>query len=375
MACPPGVKLVCSGVSDAVGSVVGSAADDVFGSIVKAFNKAFGDALTLMSTFWLKIPTPQLSSTAGPVGALTGNLAWLTGAVAVAGILVAAIRMAVLRSSRPAVDLAKGLGRLVFAVFALLPLMALGASLGDDWSTWIVDQGTGGDFAGHVAGILSGLAALSPGLLLVIAILGVLSALVQVVLMLVRVGVLIVLAGAIPTLAAGSSTRGGEHAYKRALAWAAAFLLYKPLAATLFAGAFYAVGSNGSAVQSLAGWTLILLSIVALPALLKLVHPAVEAATSVTGGSAQRNAQTVATGAMRVGQLLAGAGALRAGAGAAGAAVAAVTRPAGGDSEPTGSTPSPSSGAGSSSPAGRPYPRPVAVPNPAPETSSKGETA
>ncbi len=220
------------------GSVVSSAADGVFGSIVKAFNKAFGDALTLMSTFWLKIPTPQLSSTAGPVGALTGNLAWLTGAVAVAGILVAAIRMAVLRSSRPAVDLAKGLGRLVFAVFALLPLMALGASLGDEWSTWIVSQGTGGDFAGHVAGIVSGLAALSPGLLLVIAILGVLSALLQVVFMLVRVGVLIVLAGALPTLAAGSSTHGGEHAYKRALAWAAAFLLYKPLAATLFAGAF-----------------------------------------------------------------------------------------------------------------------------------------
>lgn len=343
MACIPGLEPLCKGV----GGLVTAAGNDVFGSIVSSIATGFGKAVDLMLTFWVAIPTPQLSASSGPVGAMTGNLAWLTGAVAVAGILIAATRMMLQRSSRPAVDLAKGLGRLVAATFVLLPAMALGAKFGDAYSGWVIDQGAGGQFGAHVLNVVAGLSQLTPGLLLVVAVLGVLSALVQIVLMFLRVGVLIVLAGVVPLLAAGSSTQTGEHAYKRALHWMLAFLLYKPLAATLYATAFYAVGTKDGVVQSLAGYTLILLAILALPALLALVHPAVEAATSLTGGAMHRNGQMVASGAMQVARLARPAGAARAATGAAAATVATVTqlsghtRGVGGQQPPTGSTPAP----------------------------------
>src|SRR5664280_3705436 len=288
----PGGVQVCDLVG--VGKAAGTAAvHSTLNEVAAAVATGFGTVIELMNTFWVYVPTPQLSADSGPVEALRSDLGWITGAVAVGGILFAAGRMMWSRSSKPAVQLAMGLGRLVFASFVLLPTIVLVTQFGDAFSTWVISRSNGARFGGTMAGITAGLAAIDPWLLFLIAAVGSISGLVQIAFMLLRLAVLIILAGVIPTLAASSMTETGEHAYTKALHWLFGFTIYKPLAALVYAGAFLSIGRGGSVMEVLAGLMLIIVAIVALPALLKIVHPAADAVIGMTEGAAQRHASSV----------------------------------------------------------------------------------
>ena len=288
----PGGVQVCDlvGAGHAAGTAV---AHSALNEVAAAAATGFGNVIELMSTFWVYVPTPELSSDSGPVAALRTDLGWITGAVAVGGILFAAGRMMWSRSSKPAVQLAMGLGRLIFASFVLLPAIVLVTQFGDTFSTWVINRSNGARFGGTMAGITAGLAAIDPWLLFIIGAVGAFSGLVQIAFMLLRLAVLIVLAGVIPTLAASSMTETGEHAYKKALHWLFGFTIYKPAAALVYAGAFLSIGKGGSVMEVLAGLTLIIVAVIALPALLKLVHPAADAVIGMTEGAAQRHASSV----------------------------------------------------------------------------------
>jgi type IV secretion system protein TrbL len=320
----PGGVQVCD-ILDVGKSAAKTAAGGFLGDLAKSFASGFGHAIEMMNTFWVNVPTPALSSDSGALGALRADLGWVTGAVAVLGILIAASKMMLTRSSKPAVALAMGLTRMLFASFVLLPVIALLTAFGDDFSTWVIERSTGGNFGAAMVGVAGGLLAIDPALLLVVALLGILSSLVQIILMLLRIAVMILLAGVIPTLAAGSMTEAGEHAYKKALHWLFAFVLYKPLAAFVYAGAFLAIGQGDGVMASMAGFTLMIVAVIALPALLKLVHPAADAVTGMTEGAAQRHAST-ANAATPVAK---GAAAATAGAGTAVAAGARAVGSAG----------------------------------------------
>src|SRR5664280_545266 len=288
----PGGVQVCDlvGVGHAAGTAV---AHSALNEVAAALATGFGKAIELINTFWVNVPTPQLSADSGPVGALRSDLGWITGAVAVGGILFAAGRMMLTRNSKPAAQLAMGLGRLIFASFVLLPAIVLITQFGDDFSTWVINRSTGARFGGTLAGISAGLAAIDPAILFLLALIGILSSLVQIVFMLLRLAVLIILGGVIPTLAASSMTETGEHAYKKALHWLFGFALYKPLAALVYATAFLSIGSGGNVMEVLAGLVLMIAAVITLPALLKLVHPAADAVIGMTEGAAQRHAASV----------------------------------------------------------------------------------
>src|SRR5664280_2566913 len=288
----PGGVQVCDlvGAGHAAGTAV---AHSALNEVAAAAATGFGNVIELMSTFWVYVPTPELSSDSGPVAALRTDLGWITGAVAVGGILFAAGRMMWSRSSKPAVQLAMGLGRLIFASFVLLPAIVLVTQFGDTFSTWVINRSTGARFGGTMAGVTAGLAAIDPWLLFLIGAVGSVSGLAQIAFMLLRLAVLIILAGVIPTLAASSMTESGEHAYKKALHWLFGFALYKPLAALVYATAFLSIGSGGNVMEVLAGLVLMIAAVIALPALLKLVHPAADAVIGMTEGAAQRHAASV----------------------------------------------------------------------------------
>ena len=103
--------------------------------------------------------------------------------------------------------------------------------------------------------------------------------------MLVRVGVVTIFAGLLPLAAAGTSTQTGMEYFKRMTSWLLAFVLYKPTAATVYASAFLMIGDGKDATSVLAGLFMLVLAIVALPALLRLITPMVGAAVAAGAGA------------------------------------------------------------------------------------------
>src|SRR5664280_3873854 len=121
----PGPAQICDAVSGGK-DVAKTAAGGFVGDLAASFAHAFGKAVEMANTFWVPVHTPQLDAHAGAVGALRTDLAWVTGAVAVLGIMIAGAKMMLTRSSQPATQLALGLGRMLFASFILLPAACRG---------------------------------------------------------------------------------------------------------------------------------------------------------------------------------------------------------------------------------------------------------
>ncbi len=294
----PGVNLGC----DAVGGAIGSAAGSVFDAAAQKLAQGLGDATKALVTFWTDLPMPQLSTASGPVAQLQSMTYWLSGFVAVLSLLIAAGRMAWSRSGEPAGRAVRGLLTLIVASGAgVAAINALGY-FGDQYSQWILNRSADGDLGGRLAKLaaITSVPGMGSGLVLIVALVAILASLAQMGLMLVRIGVVTMLAGTLPLSAAGTSTATGQAWFARVMAWLLAFIVYKPAAATVYASAFLLIGKGQDAASVLSGLFLMILAIVALPALLRLLTPAVAAATSsgaAGGAAAAAGVTALATGA------------------------------------------------------------------------------
>ncbi len=298
----PGVQQGCDLVGGAVGGVVDDAAGGVFDAAVEKITDGFATAIGLVVTFWTGVDVPGLSATGGPVAELRANTAWLSAFIAVLAIGACAGRMALTRSSRPAGEAFKGL--LILVVVSGAGVAAVNALVvfGDGYSQWVLDRSTDGQLGERLAllGTVGSTAGLGPGLILIVALLGMLASIAQLGLMLVRVGVITIFAGLLPLAAAGTSTQTGMDYFKRMTSWLLAFVLYKPAAATVYASSFLLIGDGQDATSVLAGLFMLVLSIVALPAMLRLVTPMVGVAVAAgagAGGGMAAAGMVMATGA------------------------------------------------------------------------------
>ncbi len=275
----PGVGFACHIVGSAAGAVGGSVLD----SIAKELAAGFAEAAKLSLASWTSVGLPDLT---GPTARMHTYLAWVTGALAVLSLLFAGGRMMLERKSGGAVTASRTIVNLLAATFLAVPLVMLLGQAGDQFSAWLLDQSAGqnlGDRLVRLAGSMNGLGI---GLELIVAVLGTLAALAQLVLMVVRVGMLVLLTGVLPTVAASSGTRTGQQSFQKLTSWLLAALLYKPVAALIYATAFVLLGDGTGPQQILAGLAVAGLALVALPALQRLVVPAVAAATSQGSGGA-----------------------------------------------------------------------------------------
>lgn len=314
----PVVGKLCDVAGDAAGAVAGSFLDQA----AKAFADSFGKVVKIVTTGWVNVPTPSLDQNSGPVGDVRAHLAWIVGLVGVFGLLVAMGKLAVDGDAKHAKEAAKGLVRLVAVTGALVPAVALLTAGGDSFSVWIIDRAAGGDVGGTLAkfAALSQIGGLGSAVLLLVGILGVLSGIAQLALMGVRIALLVVLAGTIPVAAAASTTERGRHSLDKMLSWFLAFALYKPVAAIVYAAAFWTIGDGQNVLTQLAGVAMLMVAILALPAFMKLIAPAVSTLTSSAGSGAGvlagvAGAATLASGAGGGGMAFAGAGGRAAGAG------------------------------------------------------------
>ncbi|MFD8784463.1 hypothetical protein [Kitasatospora sp. NPDC059599] len=299
------------------GDCLSDAAGDVGMSVVQSIIDwcidMAGKVAAAVTTWWIKVPTGnivQSNQDNGPIQWVWAHTLWITTWIAVMSILFAAGRLAIQRRAEPAVDVAKGLFTMTVTTSMALGAIGMLTEAGDQFSSWIINQATDQDFGRAVVGWLTVASENQGGpiLALILALLATLACLAQVALMLVRTAMLILLCGTLPLTAAVSSTPSGRQTFQKTVSWLIAFLLYKPVAAIIYATAFRMIASlktdpdSGGLVTSVAGIVLMLLSVVALPALMRFITPVVGAAGGGGGGGGGAAAMgALASGAKAVG--------------------------------------------------------------------------
>ena len=353
-----GVNPLCI-VGKGVGAGVSTVAGDAITALAKSVLQALGHAVEWSATLWTGVGTPQLDNPNGqPVGAVAfvqQNLLYFTAGMAVASVLVGAAKIAI--EEQKAYH-ARQLTRFL-VVYGMIAAgsAALGSALvyaSDQMAADLISKATANTgFADHMAQLLGiaqnqvGGATGLAGLLavafaaIVLGIIAFLTTLVQILLMFVRNGMLVLLIGILPLAAAMSNTEMGMHWFKKAWAWLIAFALYKPAAAVVYAVAFVLPGQQGiNALMS--GIMMLVLAVLALPALLRFAVPATAAlaggggtgalaaggAGAMIGMRMPSGAAPVQTGGAQSYETAAG-GSSAGGAGATGAAAAGPQGPPG----------------------------------------------
>lgn len=270
----------------------------------------------------------------GPHGAggatlfIQSGLWWYMGGLAVLSVIIGGIRMVWENRADPGFDVIKSLFTLLVVAGAGVVFTQLFITAADTFSVWFLQQSlkcnVGTDQACFGKNITTLLVlganpatggALGAMLVIILGLIASLAAIVQIVLMVLRSGALVILAGVLPISAAATNTEMGKTWFRRCIAWMVAFLLYKPAAAIVYGTAFQLVGSDvfkndDALVSILVGLMLMIMAIVALPALMRFVTPLVSSTTSGAAGGAMAAGAMVAlpTGAAQAGQLVAGHG-------------------------------------------------------------------
>jgi hypothetical protein len=254
------------------------------------------------------------------VGFMQNQLYWYTGGLAILSVIIAAARMAITQRAQPAKELLQSLLTLIAVSGAGLVGIVLATQAADAFSVWVLNNSMDCDVGGadaqcfgrNIFFIMQFTAESGIGLfaMFILGLLAFLMTVVQIILMIVRGAMLVVLAGILPLTASFTNTEMGRTWFKRALGWTIAFVLYKPAAAIVYATAFRLVGAdafkgNGSGmVQVLTGMALMLIALIALPALMKFVAPAVSA---MSGGGSGAGLALAAAGGAAIGDIASGA--------------------------------------------------------------------
>jgi hypothetical protein len=320
-----GFNPICQGI-DGVGGVLGGAVGKATSSVVgnwiqdlaDAVQEALGKALASLGTLWVNVGTPNLTTSGGhpsdAVGFVQGSLWWYMGAAAVVAVVVGGARMAWEQRAEPGRDVLRGLLTLIVVIGAGLTVITLAVAAADGFSSWIIDGSLDGtDFGQNVAamiGLSSRAGPLGPLLVIIFGFLAILVSAVQIMLMVVRGGMLVILAGILPLAASFTSTEMGRAWFRKCTAWLIAFILYKPVAAVVYAVAFRLVGTDVFAdddesglLNVLVGLVLMVLALLALPALMRFVTPLVAATAGGAAGSALGSAAlaSMPSGAIAIG--------------------------------------------------------------------------
>ncbi len=315
-----GLASILSAPFTLVGGLLGGLASTVGGDVItviaKAIMQSLNQAIATVGTLWVQIGTPNLTTTDrgstpfDAVGYIQGHLWWYMTALAVCGVLVGCGRMAWEQRADAGRDVLRSLAVYVAVSGAGLTVIALAVQASDQFSTWIISQSVHSTFGTQLTGLL-GLTAASSGfgaiLVIILGLLALLASLLQILLMVLRGGMLVILAGILPTTAAFTSTQAGRQWFRKSVSWLLAFVLYKPAAAIVYATAFRLSSSDvfgsGGLLNVITGLSLMLLALLALPALMRFVAPMVGALASGGAGTMLAAAGGVAALAMPTGAL------------------------------------------------------------------------
>ena len=350
-----------------IGDAVQSLTNDWLNKTVSGLIQGVTEAVKQVGTWWLSIPAPVLEGATGdsPAQRVMTYTHALVPIIGVLSLLFLLPTIAKQRDRDSVLSGAFGFVRVIFFSGAGLGAIALLLQFGDVASPWLVQNISGGTFEDGIGQLTGGTSAVvsgeSVGILVCLVILlplAIIGALLNMMFVIFSYGMIVVIAGLLPLAAAASFTEKGNHQLKKIIGWIVALVLFKPVAAVIYGvGIAMMRGITGgvtgdqpggqTVMQMLYGVVIIGAASLALPALLRIVAPAVAAGSRGVGaGELAMGAAVVATGAMTGGASVAAAGA--AGAGGAGAGAAA----AGSGAAATGATGASTAGSGAAASSG-----------------------
>ncbi|MEV4902897.1 hypothetical protein AB0K08_16350 [Citricoccus sp. NPDC055426] len=294
----------------------------------------------IIGTWWMEVPPPNLDSVG--LSLLQQDLSWFVWVFAVIGFFIGLIRLVMTEDVRSgAVNLGKPIVNLVLATGVYMAAVPILLTAGDETARWLLDRSTEGDSSMEMLIPSTGAMASNYGVSFVVYLLMLLGSVVNFMFMIFRNLMLVILMAFIALLAAASGTESGNQAWRKANGWLIALLLFKPVAAGIYALGFRMMIDDtdltqtsdlgAGLVSALTGLLVLVLAAFALPGLIKFIVPAAAAGSGgFSGGAALSGAAGVAAGAavlaggMGAGMAARGAGAATAGgAGGGGASAAA----------------------------------------------------
>lgn len=280
------------------GSAVSAAANSIITGWANDFANAEASMLQTLMAGWISMPTPDLSASSNTIVFLQQATQYLVAVVGVFALMMAAARMIWTQRADPMKDALAGIGRLVVVSGCGVAGITLLSQAGDAFSTWILGQAGTGTIM--TMGTLSTQVIASSSLVIILSSFAILGFIVQLALLIVRSALLVVLAGLWPLSAAASMTPTGHQWFKKNVAWILAFLLFKPVAAIVYAAAIEAYVSSDSVMGVIIGLVLLMLATLTLPALMRFVVPMVSAVGNVSTAQAATAAIGAAVGAVAI---------------------------------------------------------------------------
>lgn len=259
------------------------------------FGDAAGELLGMLMTWWLLVPSPlQQVTQVRAVSDFVGPIALLILAVS---MLAQLGRLMISGRREPLIEV--GLGLLKFAVVNATALLVLNLALdmADELSRKLLENTL--PAFGEQVNSTFGNAPIVPTLKLVVALAVVVLGLIQWLILLFRQAAILVLVALLPLAAAGVLTNATRRWLPTMVAWLIGLVIYKPLAALIYAIGLGLVAEGEDFVAVLTGIVVLLIAVVALPAALKFFSWAQVAVGG--GGSAGGAIAGAATGAVSMG--------------------------------------------------------------------------
>lgn len=263
------------GLQAAIEWAFGTFFDFIFEAIAKVVIDAVDSVMKAVGLLWVYIPTPNIAENT-PALWIQTHTQFIMVFIAALAVIVGAVQMAISHRGEPARDILKSLVTLVVVTGAATAFASTLIQAADGFSKWIIDRSLDKDDHAYAKNLLDVLDEPFGWLLVIfVGIMMVITAIIQLALMIVRYGMLVLLVGMLPLTAAATNTEMGMAWFKRALGWLASFIIYKPVAAIIYATAISLMGSEGAShiLKVIMGVTLMIVAVVALPAILRFVSP------------------------------------------------------------------------------------------------------
>lgn len=278
--CIIGGPVVCA-AKNGVDSAVSSAASNGFKQAAETIFSSYDDIIKQFRTSWVgsdflvsldNKATTWFQDTSLPITILLLTV----------GLMVAGIRTMYTQRGEEFGEAMRNLARVVAVTSFGTVLIQILVWGGDAYAEWILKVSGTSATAGYVD---AGFAASSPGLALLFGLVGVLAVGIQWVIMFVRQAMLLLLNAFWPMSASYAMLRQGQQAFEKVTAWIIAFIIYSPLAASIYAFAWRLKSGQDGAGGVLYGLMLIILAVIALPAIMRLITPVAAALGNASGGA------------------------------------------------------------------------------------------
>ena len=317
-------------MEDLLTSAAGSAIEKMLLFLASWLVQVLTQMINFVGTWWLKIGAPSMGE-GSATDRIQDSTVVFVGVAGVIGTVFALIKIARDQDRASAENLIMGMLRTVLTSAIAVSMVSMLLAVTDEVAPWLVQTISGSapeDGLGTAMGldglVGAGMTLTFAGLILFIAPLALLGAIINAALVIFSYGMAGALCGLLPIFAASSVTERGRKSFDKAVGWLIAVVLFKPAAAVLYGfGLALINGITGTAdseemnriISLLTGLVIILSACIAMPALARVLVPAVSAGPAGMGASGL----AMLGGAVAVGALTGGIGA---GAGAAAGAAA-----------------------------------------------------